>query len=366
MKIKTVLLLGLVLTFVLTGCKAEAVPSPIATQPPTEVVIQETKAIETEVPATVAPEKTEDKLTKPYSEFKIVALLSGVITDNGWSANMYNAIMNLKEKYGLTAEYVESVSASDMEEYLRGYATKNYDLVIAHGSQFIDAVNAVAGDFPDTLFIVSFATGKISEFENVAGVAPVGQGLLSGIVAGALTTTNKVAWLGSVENPSISEDMKFFEPGVRLVNPDAEVITGYIGSATDAEKGKEMAMNLISGGVDVISHQANAAGLGVLQAAEEAGILAVGVNTDQYSVAPDAVVTSVLRNFTGIYEDLFPKIAEGNFKGGVYPYGVKDGGCYLSDWHGWKEKLPAEKVKLIDDTIEGIKTDKIVVPTPGN
>ncbi|NLF57707.1 MAG: BMP family ABC transporter substrate-binding protein [Candidatus Hydrogenedens sp.] len=298
---------------------------------------------------------------KQYPDFKVAALLSGVITDNGWSANMYNAVMNLADKYGVTADYVESVTVSDMEEYLRGFAGDGYGLVIAHGSQFIDVVNAVAGDYPDTLFAISFAATDVSQHDNVACIAPVNQGILEGIAAGALTKTNKVAMLGSEENPSISGDINVFESGVRLVNADAEVITGYIGSATDADKGKEMAMTLISSGVDVITHQANAAGLGVLQAAEEAGILAVGINTDQYSVAPDAVVTSVLRNFPAIYEALLPDIAEGKLTGGLYRFGIKEQGCVFSDWHGWDAKLPAE-IKLIQDTVQGIIDGTIAEP----
>ena len=343
------------------GCTA----SPEAQEPAAEEpVVEEAEPEVAEAPVELETEaeEAEEVEYKQYPDFKVAALLSGVITDNGWSANMYNAVMNLQDKYGVTSDYVESVAVSDMEEYLRGFANDGYGLVIAHGSQFIEAVNAVAPDFPDTMFAVSYATGTISEFDNVIGVAPIGQGILQGIVAGALTDTDKVAWLGSVENPSTTEDSKYFEPGVRLVNPDAEVVSSFIGSATDLDKGKEMTMNLIDRGFDVVTQQANQAGLGVIQACDEAGILTVGVNTDQYDVAPNAVVTSVLRNFPLIYETIFPQIAEGTLEGGTYPFKIEDGGTMLAPWHGWDEKLPPEKIKLIEDTIAGIKDGSIQVP----
>lgn len=298
-------------------------------------------------------EPTEPVADK-YANVKVAALTCGVITDQGWSQSIYMAVKNLEEKFGVTADCVENVTVSDAEEYLRGFAGDGYSLVIAHGSEYIDATNAVAGEFPDTIFSISYSAEDVSEHDNVICVAPINQGILSGIVLGALTDTNKVAFLGSTENPSITDDLNIFGTGVHLVNPDAEVITGYIGSATDVDKGKEMAMALINSGVDGIAHQANQAGLGVLQAAEEGGIFAVGVNTDQYDVAPGAVVNSVVRNFAPMYEDILPKVVDGTIKRGVYPYGIKDGGCKLIDWHGWDEKLPPEKMALIEDTIQGI------------
>ncbi len=300
-----------------------------------------------------------------YPDFKAAACLSGAITDNGWSASMYNAIKNLEQKYGITFEYAESVTVSDMEEYLRGYATMGYDLVIAHGSQFIDIVTAVAPDYPDTIFSVSYALGSLSDLDNVICVGAYNTGALAGIVAGALTESNKVAMLGSTENPSVNADLNTFTLGVRMVNPDCEVVTDFIGSATDTSKAYEMSMSLINSGVDVISSSANQAGLGVIQAAEEAGILAVGMDTDQYEVAPDAVVTSVIRNFNNIYDKMFEKLVAGEVTGGLYAFGIQEDGVILTDWHGWENKLPPEKMQLINDTIAGIKDGSIAEPEPG-
>lgn len=351
-KIWTVFVACMLVASMLIGCTQPQPSAPPAENPPPE-------AANTPPEDAVAEEPPAEGDGGQYPDFKVAALLSGVITDNGWSANMYDAVMQLSEKYGVVADYVESIAVSDMEEHLRGYAGDGYNLVIAHGSQFIDVVNSVAGDYPDTIFTISYAAADVSEHPNVACVAPVNNGFLMGIVAGALTETNKVALLGSEENPSISMEIQSFGPGVKLVNPDAEVITGYIGSATDLDKGKEMAMNLINSGVDVVGHSANSAGLGVLQAAEEAGILAVGINTDQYESAPGAVVTSSMRNFPAIYDDLFKQIVAGGFQGGLYAYGIGKDGCQLAPWHGWDETLPSEKIELIESTIQDIKDGKI-------
>lgn len=355
MKKLLILVLALAMLLMISGCNAPTADTPDPTGSQTPAGSQTPDAAEP------TPAETASK----YPDFKAAACLSGAITDNGWSANMYGAIKNLSEKYGITFDYAESVTVSDMEEYLRGYANMGYNLVVAHGSQFIDIVNAVAPDYPDTIFCITWGLGNMSQHDNVICVGPYNVGALVGIVAGCVTESNKVAMLASVENPSTIADLATFELGVKIVNPDCEVITDFIGSATDASKAYEMAMSLINTGVDVVSTSANAAALGVNQAAEESGILAVGMDTDQYETAPDAVVNSVLRNFTGIYEQLFETIVSGEIEGGLYAYGIADRGIYLLDWRQeWLDKLPAEKVQKITETIEGITNGTIQEPPP--
>ena len=345
----------------LAGCAGAASPeTPASAESPSASVASSSEA---------APVESDEQSTQPesaqqYPDFKAAACLSGAITDNGWSASMYNAIKNLEEKYGISFDYTENVTVSDMEEYLRGYASMGYNLVVAHGSQFIDVVTAVAPDYPDTTFAVSYALGSLSDLDNVICVGAYNTGCLAGIIAGSLTDNNKVAMLGSTENPSVNADLTTFKLGVEMVNPDCEVITDFIGSATDTSKAYEMSMSLINSGVDVISSSANQAGLGVIQAAEEAGILAVGMDTDQYSVAPDAVVVSVIRNFNNIYDQMFDKLATGEVDSGLHAFGIREGGVILTDWHGWDEKLPADKMKLINDTLAGIADGSIQEPAP--
>lgn len=362
MKKTLALLLVLALTLSIVGCSnaATATTAETATTETaaTNVPVEEAKTEEiaaTEVPA----EESAD-----YSDFKIAALLSGSITDSGWSASMYNAGMNLATKYGLTFDYAENITISDAEEYLRGYADMGYDIIISHGSQFADAVNAVAGDYPDTIFSITYALAYIGEHDNVIGVGYINLGYLAGIVAGCLTETDKVAMLGSTVNPSIQAGLGTFELGVKSVNPDCEVITDWIGSATDVSTAHEIAMSLINSGVDVICGYANQASLGVNQAAEEAGIYAIGCDSDQYETAPDAVVTSVVSSFIPVYEDIFNLIVSGQIEPKAYGYGIASGGVYLSDWHGWDEKLPADKVTQIKETIQGIIDGTISEPEP--
>ena len=322
----------------------------------------ESKAPAASAPAASAPTATDNGSGEvDYSGMKIAVLLAGPANDNGWNATAYNALTNICAKYGLEdLAYSESVAASDMEEFLRGYAQDGYNMIVAHGSQFVDAVHKVAPDFPDSKFVVSFAGDGTQQEPNVAGVGPVNSGFLASAVAAASSKTGKVVMLGGEDTPSIAELVDAFEPGAKYINPDIEVATAYIGTLTDADRAKEVALGYTKQGYDVLCASANNAGLGVIQAADEAGVYAIGYNADQYSQAPDAVVVSVLRNFEGMFENVFKEIAAGTFEAKIYSYGLKDNGTVLSDWHGWDEKIPEAKAAMdqLFADLEAGKLDK--------
>jgi len=343
--------IALLLAFIMLAAVFAACAAPVAPAEPAKVPEQQKPA----EPQPEQPAQPEEPAPADYSDKKVVALLSGVITDGGWNSTGYKCAMNLADKYGVQADYVESIAVSDMEEYLRMYADDAYDIIIVHGSQFMDNVKAVAPDYPDIAFLVSFGDQDVSGgIKNIGCVGPKNMGILIGAIMGILTENNYVAFLGGEENPSISNVAIGIEDGVKLTNPDAKVVTNYIGTLTDSSLAKEVTLQYIADGVDVISGSANSAQLGILEAAAEEGIYALGFNGDQYEIQPDAVVLSIMRAYPAIYEKLFLEIMNGQFQGGQIAYGLKDGGTIVSEWHGWDSKLPKDKVDAINKVIEGL------------
>jgi len=293
-----------------------------------------------------------------YSKMKAIALLSGVITDNGWNQIAYESVKNLEKKYGVPCEYIESIAVSDMPEYLRMCGEDGYDMVIVHGSQFEAAAANVADMYPNIKFCLSYGfrvaesdTTKIVAKPNLAYVGPVNMGIIIGAIMGILTDNNKVVFLGGQDIPAITDIVSGIEEGVRLTNKEAEVVTDYLGTLTDADRAKEITFTYINAGFDVISASANSAQLGCLYAAEEKGVYALGFNGDQYGIAPGAVVLSVMRNYPSIYEDVFLSIVNNKWQSGMVIYDLKQNGTLVSDWHGWDTRLPAEKVSAINETL---------------
>lgn len=299
-------------------------------------------------------------------DMKVVALLSGVITDNGWNQICYESVKAISGQYGTELEYIENIAVSDMSGYIRMYGDDGYDMVIVHGSQFESNVVELAAQYPDTMFCLSYgfkvedgAEVNIADIPNMAYVGPVNMGIVIGGIMGILTETDKVVFLGGQDIPAITDIVSGIAEGVALTNPDATATTDYLGTLTDQDKGKEVALSYINQGYDVISASANSAQIGCLLAAEERGVYAIGFNGDQYSLAPDAIVLSVMRNYPAIYLDVFESILDGTWQSGMVVYDLGDDGTLVSDWHGWDEKLPAEKVEAIETFLDDLYAGKL-------
>jgi basic membrane protein A len=125
-----------------------------------------------------APEASGDYKKDP-KDMKVVALLSGVITDNGWNQICYESVKNIADKYGIEAEYNENIAVSDMAEYIRTYAEEKYDMIIVHGSQFKASAEDLAREYPDSHFCLSYGfrvdestADQVQEIPNLAYVGP--------------------------------------------------------------------------------------------------------------------------------------------------------------------------------------------------
>ncbi len=344
-------LLALAMALSLFGCASTA---PAAAEATPETAAEE--PAESEATATADATAAED-----YSKYRIVALLPGSITDNGWNYICYDAVQQIGEKYGCTAEYIENIAVSDMGEYLNMYGEDGYDMVIVHGAQFEAVTTEIAPSYPDTKFCLSYGfkidgstDANLKDTANLAYVGPVGMGVVIGGIMGILTDTDKVVFLGGMETPAIADIVSGIAAGVHLTNPDATATTTYIGTLTDQDMAREAANAFIDQGYDVVCASANSAQLGCLWAAETAGVYALGFNSDQYEIAPNAVVLSVMRNYSYIYMNVFESLIAGNWQSGKVAYDLDQQGTLVSDWHGWDEKLPAEKVTAINDFISKI------------
>ena len=356
MKKVLAMLLAAIMMLAAVGCAGSAPTAEQVDQAATQVenaVEDVAEAVKEEVATPAAGEETKD-----LSKMKVVALLSGVITDNGWNQICYESVKNISDKYGTELEYIENIAVSDMAEYIRTYAEEKYDMIIIHGSQFKASAEELAAQYPDSHFCLSYGfrvdantADQVADIPNLAYVGPVNMGVLIGAIMGILTDTNKVVFLGGQDIPAITDIVSGIAEGVSLTNKDAEVKTDYLGTLTDADLAKERTLAYINEGYDVVSASANSAQLGCLYAAQEKGVYALGFNGDQYSIAPEAVVLSVMRNYPAIYEDVFLSIANNAWKSGMVVYTLKDNGTIVSDWHGWDTKLPKEKVDAINDVI---------------
>lgn len=219
--------------------------------------------------------------------------------------------------------------------------------MIGNGFEYQEAATRVAPSYPKTNYAIT--SGRVTA-PNVAGLAFAFEeaSYQAGMIAGAMTKTNTIGLIAGTELPPVKTSFLAFERGARSVNAKVSVITSYIGNWDDVSAGKEQALAQIAQGADIIFQNADAAGLGVFQAAREKKILAFGTNADQNSVAPDVIIASVVIDLPKAFLMLAREVQAGTFKGRVINLGVKDDVVRLVINPTLRDRVPAAAIAASD------------------
>lgn len=252
--------------------------------------------------------------------------------DKSFNEAAYTGAEKFKADTGVEYRDFEIQNDSQREQALRNFARRGANPVIAIGFSHANALEKVADEFPNTKFaIVDMVVDKPNVrsivFKEHEGSYIVGK------LAAMASQTGKVGFVGGMDVPLIRKFACGYKQGVMETNPQAEVfenMTGNTGAAwTDPIKGGELAKSQIDRGADVVYHAAGGTGLGVLQAAADAGKLGIGVDSNQNGLHPGKVLTSMLKRVDIAVAKTFSDARDGNWTSGVYSLGLAEGGV---DW----------------------------------
>ena len=267
-----------------------------------------------------------DGVRAPAGDSMRVGLITpGSIADAAWNAGAYQGLLQIRDSLGIAISHVEARTPAEQEEALRTYAAQGYDLVFAHGFEFQGAAERVSAQYPKPVFIVT------SGERAAHNVAPLIYRLeqasyLAGMVAGGITRTNILGFVGGIELPPIEAAYRGWVRGATTVNPKAQSRKVYLNSFDDAAAGREAALALIRARADVFHHNADAAALGLFQAARETpGIFVFGANADQSALAPDRVVGSAIIDLPHSFLLVAREVRTGRFKPEPKEFGLKSG-----------------------------------------
>jgi basic membrane protein A and related proteins len=256
---------------------------------------------------------------------RVALLHPGATSDNSWNGGAYQGLMRIRDSLGAQVSAIHTKTPAEFEENFRQYGAQGYALVIGHGFEFQDAAARVAPEYPKTIFVTTSGnrTGP-----NLAGIEFDFEepSYLAGIAAGRLTKSNVLGVIGGTELPPVKRSFAAFVAGAKSVNPRVQVLTSYIGNWDDVTAGKEQALAQIGRGADVIFQNADAAGLGVFQAARERrNVLVVGSNANQNSIAPEVTVGSVVIDLPKAFLLVAREVQGGQFRPRVLTLGGKEG-----------------------------------------
>jgi len=296
-------------------------------------------------------------------------LLVGVVFDSGGlgdksfndSANA--GIQRAVKDFGIEEKHIESKSEKDFEPNLTAMADAGCDIVFAIGITQQKALEAVAPKYPNVKFAIVDATVAAPNVRSLLFTEQEGS-FLAGYLAGLVTKSKKVGFVGGMEIPLIKKFQAGYEAGVKTANPEVDVLPAkYTGNWDDQGKGKVAANLLYSSGADIVYHAAGRAGLGVISAAKEQGKYAIGVDSDQDDVEKGSVLTSMIKRVDESVYQTINDLAQNKFTAGSKIYDLKAGGVGLSEMRFTKDKIGKENLDKIKDVSAKIVKGDIKVPS---
>lgn len=255
--------------------------------------------------------------------FRVALLTPGPISDQSWNGGAYAGLERIRDSLDARISHIQTRTPAEFEENFRQYGAQGYDLVIGHGFEFQDAAVRVAPSYPKTLYVT---TSGNQVRENVAGInfSFEEASYLAGMIAGATTRSGVVGVIGGTELPPVAASFAAFRQGALEVNPEVRVLTSYVGNWEDVTAGKEQALAQISRGADVVFQNADAAGLGIFQAAREHGdVYVIGSNADQNGIAPEVTLGSVVIDLPHALFLLAREVKAGGFQPRVLSMGTE-------------------------------------------
>jgi basic membrane protein A len=254
---------------------------------------------------------------------------TGGLDDRGFNEFSINGFERAQQELGVEGRVYTSESSDDYLPNLTAAVDDGHDLVIAIGFLIQPSVAEVAAEATDVKFagVDQFYGEKpdcggenqpVCSLPNVVGLQFPSEeaGYLAGIVAAMMTKSNTVSTVGGIKIPPVDNWIAGFRQAVKDTNPDIKLLNAYSQDFTDQAKCKEIALDQIAQGSDVVFQVAGQCGLGALDAACEKGVYAIGVDADQ-SFAGDCVITSALKPLELAVFETIKSAQDGTFQGGT-------------------------------------------------
>lgn len=287
---------------------------------------------------------------------------SGGPGDKSFNQSANEGLTKAEADFGVEGKRVESQKESDYEGNLDALAEQNVDLIIAVGISMQKAVEKAAPKHPNTKFALVDAAVDSPNVRGLAFKEEEGS-FLAGYLAGLMSKTKKVGFVGGQEIPLIKKFEAGYFAGVKLADPTVSVLPSkYTGSWNDADMGKQCAKTLYSGGADIIYHASGGCGRGVFEAAKEDNKFAIGVDSDQDYMQEGRILTSMVKRVNEAVYATIKDVKEGKFSGGQVIYDLKANGVGLSEMKYTKDAIGAENLKKVEDVKAKIVSGEIVPP----
>ena len=307
--------------------------------------------------------------TSSSSAKAFVVLVTDVnqLNDHGFNQLAYQGLKQAQRELGIRGQVYQSPSSQAYIPNLSQAARKKADLVISVGFDQAAAIAKVAKQFPDTHFaIIDVSNADLAgRPKNVQGLIFKEQevGYLAGYLAGLVEKQsgkqNTIGSVGGQKQPPVDRYIAGYQAGALKADPNIKLLNSYSNEWVDHAKCKQLALNQISDGADIVFQVAGGCGLGVLDAAKEQGVWGIGVDADQSYLGPQVLTSALKRVDTSVYSTI-QQVLDDKFAGGTDSvFSLKNDGVGLGKISPKVSKADVEKVQELEKQIAAGKVTDI-------
>jgi basic membrane protein A len=252
--------------------------------------------------------------------------------DKSFNEGVHDGAEAFTKASGIAVREFEPQNDTQREQALRNFARRGQSPIIAVGFNQASAVKTVAAEFPGLKFVIIDAVADAPNVQSVLFREEQGS-YLAGMLAALRSGTGKIGFVGGMDVPLIRKFACGYVQGARAVNPQVEVMQNMTGSTpaawSDPIRGAELTRSQIERGADVVFQAAGATGIGVLQAAADAGKFGIGVDSNQNALHPGHVLTSMVKQLDIVTRSTLETARAGNWRPGVQVLGLAEDGVGL-------------------------------------
>jgi len=287
----------------------------------------------------------------------------GGLGDRSFNDSAYAGLEQAKLRLGAETEVVSSKSAADYEPNLIALADEDYDEIFAIGFLMSKDLQTVARNYPKRHFTIVDA---VVDNPNVISVTYREQegAFLAGALAAMVSKTKSVAFLGGVDIPLLRKFEAGYTAGAREIDPTIKVPVKYVGSFEDVASGKELAGVLYDGGSDIVFIAAGKSGLGAIdETRARNGVYAIGVDSDQDSLAPGKILTSMVKRVDVAVFSIAQETISQKIRSGVMEFGLANHGIGLTDFKYTRKTIGVNNLLRLGRIRAAIIEGKIVPPS---
>jgi basic membrane protein A and related proteins len=293
----------------------------------------------------------------------------GGLNDRGFNELANQGLEDGQSQLGVEGRVLESRSDADYIPNLSTLAEEGFNLIVTNGFLMGEATHQAAEEFPDTNFaIIDFGYGgegceetNSCELPNLQGLVFAEQevGYLVGYLAAKTTESGTISTVGGQKIPPVDRFIAGFQAGAKAANPDIKLLNAYSQEFVDAAPCKEIALDQINKGSDIVFQVAGQCGLGALDAAKEQGVWGIGVDKDQRFLGDHVLTSAVKRVDVAVFSTIQAQ-ADGTFEGGgVSLFNLENDGVGLGEVD---PSVPEELLAEVEEQKAAIIAGDLTIP----